>query len=124
MLYRLFTKSARSSGPENIDRERPLSGHLAQVPVLGPSRITLENNGKFRPQPDRENAFAGATGGGDGPEIEPSLPFNTLILLTLNRVPVTSAANATELQLCAAIQKPSISQRSGCLSNRSDIHRY
>jgi len=32
-------------------------------PVNSPSRITLENNGKIRPQPDRENAFAGASGG-------------------------------------------------------------
>jgi hypothetical protein len=26
-------------------------------------RITLENNGKIRPRPDRENAFARASGG-------------------------------------------------------------
>jgi hypothetical protein len=31
--------------------------------VLSPSRITPENNGKIRPQPDRENAFARASGG-------------------------------------------------------------
>jgi hypothetical protein len=37
-----------------------------------PSRITLKTSGKFRPQPDRENAFAGASGGGDGPDIQPS----------------------------------------------------
>ena len=30
------------------------------------SRITLENNGKIRRQPDRENAFARASGGGSG----------------------------------------------------------
>ena len=35
-------------------------------PVNSPSRITLENNGKIRPQPDRENAFAGASGGEGG----------------------------------------------------------
>jgi hypothetical protein len=34
--------------------------------VLSPSRITLENKGKIRPQPDRENAFARASGGGVG----------------------------------------------------------
>lgn len=34
--------------------------------MLSPSRITLENNGKIRPQPDRENAFARASGGEDG----------------------------------------------------------
>ena len=69
-----FTKLAQSSGPENIDPERPLSGLLAQRPVLSRTRITLENNGKIRPQPDRENAFARENGGGDGPDIQPSPP--------------------------------------------------
>ena len=35
-------------------------------PVNSPSRITPENNGKIRPQPDREIAFAGASGGERG----------------------------------------------------------
>ena len=61
-----FTKIPQSLGPENIGPERTLPGHLAQRPVLSPTRITLENNGKIRPQPDRENAFAGASGGGGG----------------------------------------------------------
>ena len=39
---------------------------LARGPVLSPSRITLENNEKIRPQPDRENAFARASGGEEG----------------------------------------------------------
>jgi hypothetical protein len=43
--YKFCTKSAQSSGPENIDPERPLPGLPAQEPVLSPSRITLENNG-------------------------------------------------------------------------------
>jgi hypothetical protein len=43
--------------------------------VLSLSRITPENNGKIRPQPDRENAFARASGGGDGTDVEPSLPL-------------------------------------------------
>lgn len=34
--------------------------------MLSPSRITIENNGKIRPQPDGENAFAGASGGARG----------------------------------------------------------
>ncbi len=67
-----FTKMAQSSGPENIDPERPLSGLLAQRPVLSRTRITLENNGKIRPEPEGENAFAGASGGGDGSGVEPS----------------------------------------------------
>ena len=56
----------QATGPENIGPERTLPGHLAQRPVLSPTRITLENNGKIRPQPDRENAFAGASGGDEG----------------------------------------------------------
>ena len=38
----------------------------AFAPVLKPFRITLENNGKIRPQPDREKTFAGASGGEGG----------------------------------------------------------
>ena len=48
-------------------------------PVNSPCHITLENNGKIRPQPDRENAFARASGGGDGPDIQPSLVDAALI---------------------------------------------
>ncbi len=77
--YRLYTKSAQSRGPENIDPERPLPGLPAQGPVLSPARITLENNGKIRPQPDGENAFARASGGGGGAEIERSLLFGCAI---------------------------------------------
>jgi len=42
------------------------SGYFARRPVLSHSRVTLENNGKIPPQPDRENAFAGASGGETG----------------------------------------------------------
>jgi hypothetical protein len=70
--YKLFTKSAQSSGPENIGPERPLPILVALMPVLSPTRITLQNNGKIRPQPDGENAFAGASGGGDGTDVQPS----------------------------------------------------
>ena len=56
----------QSTGPENIRPERPLPGLLAHGPVLSPTRITLENNEKIRPQPDGENAFAGASGGDEG----------------------------------------------------------
>ena len=41
-------------------------GSFVQLPVLSPSRITLENNGKILPEPDRENAFARASGGAEG----------------------------------------------------------
>jgi AI-2 transport protein TqsA len=40
--------------------------HKFTKTVLNLSRITLENNGKIRPQPDRENAFARASGGERG----------------------------------------------------------
>ena len=46
--------------------ERTLLPHLAPELVHSPTRITLENNGKIRPQPDRENAFARASGGDEG----------------------------------------------------------
>ena len=61
-----FTETGQSTGPENIGRERPLPGLLAPGSVLSPSRITLENNEKIRPQPDGENAFVGASGGAEG----------------------------------------------------------
>ena len=48
-------------------------GGSARSSVFSPSRITRENNEKIRPQPDRENAFAGASGGGNGTAVEPSL---------------------------------------------------
>ena len=41
-------------------------GLLAARPVLSPTRITLEYNGKIRMHPDRENAFVGASGGDEG----------------------------------------------------------
>jgi hypothetical protein len=52
---------------------RPILPLLSPRPVLSPTRITLENNEKIRPQPDRENAFAGASGGGNATAGEPSL---------------------------------------------------
>ena len=47
-------------------RERTLFGLLENVPVNSPTRITPENNGKIRPQPDWENAFVRASGGSIG----------------------------------------------------------
>ena len=56
----------RLTGPENIGPERTLPRLLALRPVNSSTRITPENNGKIRPQPDRENAFARASGGETG----------------------------------------------------------
>ena len=41
-------------------------------PVNSPTRITPENKGKIRPQPDREHAFARASGGGNATGIQRS----------------------------------------------------
>ena len=57
---------SQATGLEKIGPERTFPDLLARTPVLSPSRITPENNGKFRPQPDRENAFARASGGWGG----------------------------------------------------------
>ena len=61
-----FTKTAKATGLKNIGPERTLSGLLGNVPVNSPTRINPERNGKIRPQPDRENAFARASGGETG----------------------------------------------------------
>jgi hypothetical protein len=80
MTYKLNTESAQSSGPENIGPERTPLRLFAPGPVNSPSHITLENNGKIRPQPDRENSCMRASGGGNGTRVEPSLPNRLLIL--------------------------------------------
>ena len=72
--YGLYTECAQSRGPENVGLKRTCPAAVARTPVQSPSRITLENNGKIRPQPDRENAFARASGGGDGSDVQPSPP--------------------------------------------------
>ena len=56
----------RLTGLENIGPERTLSDHLGNVPVNSHTRITPENNGKIRAQPDRENGFVRASGGDEG----------------------------------------------------------
>ena len=56
----------RLTGPENIGPERTRARALGNVPVNSPTRITPENNGKIRPQPDWEKRFARASGGGGG----------------------------------------------------------
>ena len=67
-------------------------------PVLSPSRITLENNGKIRTQPDGENLFARASGGGNATGIQPSPPPNLLILLYRLLVRIPLDANTTDIQ--------------------------
>jgi transposase-like protein len=52
--------------------ERTLLGLLATMPVLSPSLIIVGKNRKIRPEPDREIAFARASGGGNGTDVEPS----------------------------------------------------
>ena len=63
---RLSTKGPQSRALENTGPERTLLGYLTAVLVESPTRITLENNGKIRPQPDREKRFLRASGGEGG----------------------------------------------------------
>ena len=44
------------------------------VAAFSPSRITLENNGKIRPRPDREKRFSWASGGDEGIRTLETLP--------------------------------------------------
>ena len=71
-------KRRRLTGPENIGPERPLPDLLAHGAVLSTSRITLENNEKIRPEPDREKLFNRLSGGATGTDVEPSLPREAL----------------------------------------------
>ena len=65
----LISEFADSAGKKAGEFYTPRG--VVQLMVRSPARITLENNEKIRPQPDRENAFAGASGGGSGPDIQP-----------------------------------------------------
>src|SRR5690606_8359169 len=64
--YGLYTGCSQSRGPENIGLQRTIPAAAARTPVQSRMHITLENNGKIRPEPDRENAFARASGGERG----------------------------------------------------------
>ena len=64
--YGLYTECAQSRGPENISLQRTCPAAVERTPVQSQLRITPENNGKIRPQPDRENAFARESGGDEG----------------------------------------------------------
>ena len=72
VLARVALPTARLAGPENFGGERMLVGLPTLAAVNGPTRITLEYNGKIRPQPDRENGFSRACGGGNATDVEPS----------------------------------------------------
>jgi len=50
--YGLYTECAQSRGPENISLQRTCLAALERTRVQSQLRITLENNGKIRPQPD------------------------------------------------------------------------
>ena len=82
--YGLCTECAQSRGPENIGLKRTCPAAVLRTPVLSLTRITPENNEKIRPQPDRENAFAGASGGWGGIRthggLSPTLVFKTRAL--------------------------------------------
>ncbi len=67
----LVTEMPKSREAENPAIERAAFGELMRSAVKWASATTLENNEKIRPQPDRENAFARASGGEDGTQIQP-----------------------------------------------------
>ena len=67
------TKVEQARGLERHKPERPGQARSAPGPVQSPTRITLENNEKFRPPPHAEKQFPRASGGGDGPSVERSL---------------------------------------------------
>jgi len=64
MIYNLNTQTAQSTDPENIGPERTPLALLSPSQVNSPSRITLENNEKIRPDPDQEKLFNRLSGGG------------------------------------------------------------
>ena len=75
--YRPYTGVVQLRGPENIGLQRTIPAAASKSPVQSHLRITLENNEKIRPEPDRENAFARASGGWEG--ILPRFPGMSLI---------------------------------------------
>ena len=81
MPYWARTFLAQFTALERNGLERPLPGLPALGPVLSPSRITLENNGKIRPQPDGENTLSGASGGSGGIRTHGTVP-RTLVFKT------------------------------------------
>ena len=69
------------TAPENVGPERPPPSVTAHGPVDSPTRITLENNVKIRPQPDGENTFSRASGGSGGIRTHGTVP-RTLVFKT------------------------------------------
>ncbi|MAI91751.1 MAG: hypothetical protein CBB65_15035 [Hyphomonadaceae bacterium TMED5] len=68
--YRPYTGVVQLRGPENIGLQRTIPAAASKSPVQSHLRITLENNEKIRPEPDRENAFARESGGASATGIE------------------------------------------------------
>lgn len=80
---RKFTKTAQATGSKNAGPERTLLGLLATGAVNSPIRITLENNGTIRPQPQRANTFARASGAENAADVESS-PLRKFLLRCWN----------------------------------------
>ncbi len=97
-----FVKSVQSAGPENIDPERTLPGLLAPRPALNSHRITIENKGKNRLQRDGENAFAKASGGGNGFGVKPSPPLKNVPSLHLSKTLELGSGPASLYRQCLA----------------------
>jgi hypothetical protein len=85
-----YRPGENASGPSDaVAGEQPLSHNLRK-------------QRQIRPQPDRENAFARASGGGDGTGGEPSLPRKLLICFgrppTSNLVPAESRTGSAAVR--------------------------
>ena len=87
------------TGSEGFGPTRPLQTHPAPPKLPHPARITLKTTEKHRPQPDRENAFARASGGGGGSGVERSLPPKSLLCRHGEQFERSSASDATEGEL-------------------------
>ena len=77
----LYSKTPQATGRENIGLKRTLPTLPAPGPVNSRPRITLEDNGKFQPQPDREIPLTRVCGGEIGirtlGRLAPSTVFET-----------------------------------------------
>jgi len=76
---RASTNLRQSTASENCKGKRDQKSFPDREQVTSQDAITLENNGKIRPQPDREKLFCRASGGGNATPVEPSLVDAALI---------------------------------------------
>lgn len=74
-FFRLIQPECQTCAVMRSREHRPWESAFRPLVSCASARRYPHNpqyNGIFRRQPDRKNAFAGASGGGDGPDIQPS----------------------------------------------------